>query len=423
MAGAGALNTIAGAVQRQAVEAAQRRQATVTAMAASRVRGEPEEVTALGLMSGTSLDGIDAAILTTDGRRVLARGPAATFPYPAGFQRRLRSVVGREPAPADAGVVRRLTLLHAEAVRRLLRAAGVAASEITIVGFHGHTVLHRPDLRRTCQIGDGQLLADATGIPVVDDFRSADVAAGGHGAPLVPLFHLALAEDLAKPLAVLNIGGVANVTWIAAEAAPDAQLVAFDTGPGNALLDDWVRQVTGRCWDERGRLARGGRVDHELVRCWLADPYFRAPPPKSLDRNTYARVLDAVRGLSPEDGAATLAAFTVSAVATAAALFPAPPVRWLICGGGRRNAALMAMLTAAMPVPVEPAEAVGWDGDGLEAQAFAFLAVRSLRGLPLSLPSTTGVLRPTTGGRLHHPRRREALQTTDYTGSARTRSR
>jgi anhydro-N-acetylmuramic acid kinase len=373
--------------------------------AESAERGAPTALTALGLMSGTSLDGIDVAILTTDGERVLARGPAATFPYPTGFQRQLRTVIGRAPEPADTPVVRRLTLLHAEAVRRLLRTAGIAAAEVAVVGFHGHTVFHRPDLRCTCQIGDGQLLADRTGIAVVDDFRSADVAAGGHGAPLVPLFHRAIAADLAKPLAILNIGGVANVTWIAGEAAAEPQLVAFDTGPGNALLDDWVRQVTGRRWDERGRMARGGRVHEGLVRSWLADPYFRAPPPKSLDRDTYARVLDAVRGLNPEDGAATLAAFTVGAVAAAVDLLPAPPARWLICGGGRRNAALMSMLTAAVDAPLEPAEAVGWDGDGLEAQAFAFLAARSLRGLPLSLPSTTGVPQPTTGGRLHHPRR------------------
>lgn len=349
------------------------------------------------------MDGIDAAVITTDGDAVSAFGPGASYPYPARFRNRLRAVLGRERDPEMDAVTRDLTLRHVDAVQRLLNAAGMAADDIDVIGFHGHTVVHRPELRITQQIGDGDLLARSTGVCVVDDLRGADVAAGGHGAPMVPLYHAALARELPKPLAVLNIGGVANVTWIGSGDPPD--LLAFDTGPGNALIDDWVCRVAGQRWDERGRLARGGRAHDDRIADWLIDPHFAAPPPKSLDRNTYAKVLDAVRDLSPEDGAATLTAFTVQAVARAVAWLPAPPLRWLISGGGRHNRTMMAMLAEALKVPVEPVEAAGWDGDAIEAQAFAFLAVRSLQGRPLSLPTTTGVAAPQTGGVLHRPDR------------------
>lgn len=384
------------------------------------VVGDRTPITALGLMSGTSMDGIDAAIVTSDGERVFALGPVATSPYEADFRDRLRDLLGREPGVADSAIIRRLTLLHAEAVRRLLAAHDLSAAAIDVIGFHGHTVLHRPESKLTLQIGDGQLLADETGIAVVEDFRSADVAAGGHGAPFAPLFHAALARAVAKPVAVLNIGGVANVTWIGHEPRPrprpgteagtdptaeeGKEVIAFDTGPGNALVDDWLQAVCGQGWDEGGRLARGGRIHYEMIARWLQDPYFRALPPKSLDRNRFASVLADAHALSPEDGAATLTAFTVRCVAEAQRFLPAPPHRWLVCGGGRYNETMMAMLAGALTVPVEPVEAVGWNGDALEAEAFAFLAVRSLRGMPLSLPTTTGVSAPLTGGILRLPK-------------------
>jgi anhydro-N-acetylmuramic acid kinase len=370
--------------------------------------GDDAPITALGLMSGTSMDGIDAAIVTSDGRRIFGFGPVATYPYDAALRDRLRDLLGREPGTADADVIRRPTLLHAEAVRRLLAANTISPGAIDVIGFHGHTVLHRPELKLTLQIGDGQMLADETGIAVVEDFRSDDVAAGGHGAPLAPLFHAALARDVAKPVAVLNIGGVANVTWIGSAIGSGAEggerIVAFDTGPGNALIDDWVKAASGQGWDEGGRLARGGRIHDDLIAAWLQDEYFRALPPKSLDRNRFASILADMRDLTVEDGAATLTAFTVRCVAAAERFMPAPPRRWLICGGGRCNETMMAMLAHALPAPVEPVEAVGWNGDALEAEAFAFLAVRSLRALPLSLPSTTGVPSPLTGGILRRPR-------------------
>ena len=345
---------------------------------------------ALGLMSGTSLDGIDVALVETDGRGRVIPGPALTIVYPAEFREQLRALLGGVGAVAE--VEARLTRLHAEAVEEFLR--GNPGTAIDVVGFHGHTILHRPAERRTWQIGDGAQLAQSLGLDVVADFRSADIAAGGEGAPLAPLFHVALAADLAKPLAVLNIGGVANVTWI----GENARVLAFDAGPGNALIDDWVRRHTGAAADFDGALARAGRVSAADVAGFLASPFFDRPPPKSLDRDEFRDALPA--GLSPEDGAATLTEMTAAAVAAAIRHFPALPREWLVTGGGRHNPALMEALHRLLDASVRPAEAVGWDGDALEAQAFAYLAVRSLEGLPLSLPSTTGVPQPIRGGRL-----------------------
>ena len=364
-----------------------------------RLRPARRPLTALGLMSGTSLDGVDAAVLVTDGETISARGPALTVPYDPAFRARLRGLLGHRPTPADADVIGDLTALHAAAVNALRDAMSPGSSDIDVVGFHGHTVLHRPHDGETWQIGDGQVLADMVGLPVVYDFRSADVAAGGQGAPFASLYHAAMAKDLAKPLAVLNVGGVANVTWLGA----DGTVIAFDTGPGNALIDDWVQRHTGQLLDVDGALARGGRIDEGLLTEWLAEPFFHAPPPKSLDRESFAYRMAGVAGLSPADGAATLTAFTARTVALARHQMPAKPTRWLVCGGGRRNGTLMAMLATALEAPVGPVETAGWDGDSLEAEAFAFLAVRSLSGLPLSLPTTTGVPAPQSGGRLAEP--------------------
>ena len=341
-------------------------------------------------MSGTSIDGIDVALVETDGRDRVQPGPSLTVRYPDQFRDRLRSVLGGT-GPV-AAVEAELTRLHVEAVEHFLGLH--PGSAVDVVGFHGHTIVHRPAERRTWQIGDGALLARRLGVDVVADFRSADVAAGGEGAPLAPLFHAALAAALAKPIAVLNIGGVANVTWI----GEGQDILAFDTGPGNALIDDWVRRHTGVAADLDGALARAGRVSERHVERFLANPFFDRPPPKSLDRDDFRNVMPT--GLSLEDGAATLTEMTATAVATATRHFPAVVQEWLVTGGGRHNPALMEALRRRLGLPVRPVEATGWNGDALEAQAFAYLAVRSLEGLPLSLPSTTGVPRPTTGGRL-----------------------
>lgn len=354
----------------------------------------------IGLMSGTSLDGVDAAWVETDGVRIGHIGPRLTVSYDDGFRRALRAILDAAPglAPDDAGlqaVVTRLTEYHADAVARLGQAAD-------LIGFHGQTILHRPAQRRTWQIGDASLLARQTGLPVAYDFRSADIEAGGQGAPLAPAYHAALAVALPKPLVVLNVGGVANVTWIGA----DGELVAFDTGPGNGLLDDWIRARTGAAFDADGELALAGRVDDAVLERLLAHPYVSQPYPKSLDRLDFTRAMSTsgIESLSIADGAATLVAFTAEAAASAA--LPRRPLRWLVSGGGRRNPAIMHALArscARRSEPVELVEAVGWDGDALEAQCFGFLAARVAAGISLSFPSTTGVRAPMGGGRIALP--------------------
>lgn len=347
-------------------------------------------------MSGTSCDGVDAALVETDGRSAITCGSWLSEPYDAAFHDRLRSVLGGRGDVA--AVERELTERHAHAVRDLLARQSIAPGNVDVVGFHGQTILHEPERGRTWQIGDGPLLAGLTGIDVVNDFRSADVAAGGQGAPFVPLFHAALAAALPRPLAVLNVGGVANVTWIGEEGV-DGELIAFDTGPGNAMLNDWTLRHTGQPADIGGVLAGGGRADAGALSVLLTNPYFERPAPKSLDRDAFDAA--PLERLSAADGAATLVAFTAAAVAQAQTLFPRPVNRWLVAGGGRHNPTIMAALAQRLSAAVAPVEAVGWDGDALEAQAFAYLAVRSLRGLPLTVPTTTGVSRPLTGGRLH----------------------
>ncbi len=355
---------------------------------------------AVGMMSGTSMDGIDVAVLQTDGGRSIESVAAQSIPYDDAFRQRLRSALGHsEPDPALA---EELTRRHAEAVLDLLSASGIGAADVDVAGFHGHTILHDPANHRTFQMGDGALLSHLLGVDVVFDFRAADVAAGGEGAPFAPIYHAALAPE-ARPVCFLNIGGVANLTWIGADADPSRpdvfdHLLAFDTGPGNALIDDFVQARTGAACDWDGALAASGRVDLSALGALMAHRYFEVPPPKSLDRNEFDA--GAVSGLLDADGAATLAAFTVESISRAARFLPTPPVRWLVTGGGRKNAYLLRELATALSAPVVPTEAEGIDGDVLEAQAFAYLAVRCLRGWPLSGPNTTGVPAPQTGGQI-----------------------
>jgi anhydro-N-acetylmuramic acid kinase len=357
----------------------------------------------IGLMSGTSLDGVDAALIETDGENTVRPGPALTIPFDARTRALLRAAIDDAPAAAEGGPVphsiREAESLsseaHARAVKALLDKAGLAARDVALIGFHGQTILHRPARRQTWQIGDGALLARLTGIDVVNHFRHADVAAGGQGAPFMPLYHAALAREtgLPMPIVVVNIGGVSNVTFIDGET-----VLAFDSGPGNAPIDDWMHRHTGRPVDEGGALARQGRIDEAALAAMLAHPFFDRAPPKSLDRQDFG--MAAVDGLNPADGAATLAAFTAAAIARGREFFPRPAATWIVCGGGRHNDFLMARLSGAVGAAVRKGEDVGWDGDALEAQGFAYLAMRSVRGLPLSLPSTTGVPRPMTGGEL-----------------------
>jgi anhydro-N-acetylmuramic acid kinase len=361
-------------------------------------------VWAVGTMSGTSMDGVDVALVRTDGETIAEVGPALTLAYDDGFRARLFAVVkGGADAAEIAAVERQLTERHWTAIGSLVRRWSGDPRAIKVIGFHGHTLWHRPAEHRTRQIGDGRLLARLAAAPVVNDFRSLDMAEGGEGAPLASLYHLARANEsgLERPLAVLNIGGVANVTWIgAAEGDGRPSILAFDTGPGGALLDDWALAHTGQPCDVDGALAAAGKVDSAILARLMAHPYFDRVPPKSLDRLAFDVSLS---GLSAQDGAATLTAFTAAAVARGTAFFPAPVRRWLATGGGRHNPVLLARIGEAVGAVIEPVEEAGWNGDAIEAEAFAYLAVRSLRAMPLSLPETTGARTAVTGGRLHMP--------------------
>lgn len=360
----------------------------------------------IGLMSGTSLDGVDAALIETDGGMWITPVAGSEQPYSKAERASLQAAVdaalkwrfsGEEP-PEFADAERALTGAHVRAVKSVIAASGLTPDQIDLVGFHGQTVLHRaPTPERpgaTRQIGDGAALAEAIGIDVVHDMRSADVAAGGQGAPLATLYHDALfkRDRLDGPIAVLNLGGVANVSWLGA-----GEPLAFDTGPANGLLDTWCEQTIGETCDRNGALAARGTVNPAALTKLMDHPYFALEPPKSLDRWDFS--LDPVRGLSPEDGAATLTAFTAQTVSDAI-LRMGRPERILATGGGRKNPVMMAAIAEKLDRPAEPVEAVNWNGDLMEAQAFAWLAVRSVKGLPLSLPSTTGVPEPMTGGRL-----------------------
>ncbi|TPE53810.1 anhydro-N-acetylmuramic acid kinase [Amaricoccus solimangrovi] len=355
----------------------------------------------LGLMSGTSMDGVDAAVLETDGEAILGFGPSAFLPFTEAERDILRAGLGLWPEAPEVAAI--------EALSRAAHARAVAGfADVDLVGYHGQTLAHDPKGRGTHQAGRGDLLARETGLPVVWDFRAADVASGGEGAPLVPFFHFACARFIGAetPLAFLNLGGVGNVTWVdPRQPAPEAEgaLLAFDTGPGNALIDDFLKARTGASFDADGATAGRGRVAAEVLADLGTHPYILRTPPKSLDRQDFHGYLDRVSHLSAEDGAATLAALTAACVAEAARHFPEPPSRWLVHGGGRRNLTLTRMIAARTNAPVDPVEVVGLDGDMLEAQAFAFLAARVVRGLPTSSPATTGARLPVSGGRISRP--------------------
>lgn len=352
---------------------------------------------ALGAMSGTSLDGVDAAMVLTDGETVLDFGPHAYRPYTEAERAVIRAALGRWPG--ETGVAEAAEVVETAHVELLSRFTGA-----DVVGFHGQTLAHDPRGRGTHQAGNGELVAQALGVTTVWDFRSADVEMGGQGAPLVPFFHHALARRIGAtaPVAFLNLGGVGNVTWVnprMTDPQDDGALLAFDTGPANAPVNDLMRARLGRDQDEGGALALQGRADDQVLEAFLAMPYFFKMPPKSLDRNDFHRLLDLVAPLSDADAAATLTVAAAAAVARGTEHFPVPVDRILVAGGGRHNWALMAALSVRLP-GVMPVEAVGLDGDMMEAQAFAHLAVRVLRGLPTSAPSTTGVAAAVGGGRI-----------------------
>ncbi|MGJ4856253.1 anhydro-N-acetylmuramic acid kinase [Labrys sp. KB_33_2] len=364
-------------------------------------------MTALGLMSGTSMDGIDAALIETDGLDTVEMGPTVELAYSEEERTLLRraladavAVKSRNERPGALVAAERLiTRKHADVVSDFLKAHDLSPDDIDVIGFHGQTVLHRPQERLTVQLGDGQALADSLGIRTVYDMRAADVAEGGQGAPLVPVYHQALvqAAKLAGPVAVLNLGGVGNVSYVAKGRDP----IAFDTGPANALIDDLMMERTGVALDQDGRQALAGKVDENILGQLMAHPYFGEAPPKSLDRNAFSR--EAVADLPTPDAVATLAAFTARSAAAARQWLPAEPKLWIVCGGGARNPAILNFLRAETGVPVRTADEFGWSAAMMEAQAFAYLAARSLKELPLTFPSSTGVGKALTGGILAVP--------------------
>lgn len=348
----------------------------------------------VGMISGTSADGIDIALIETDGQRVIATGASGTYPYRPATRARILALAAatRVPDPAEAdAVAEAVETDHQAALKAYAAEHGVDLDRLDLLGFHGQTVFHDAPHGVTVQLGDPARFAALVGLPVVGRFRDADMANGGEGAPIVPLYHAAIVADLTLPMAVLNIGGVSNATLVTSETVS-----AYDIGPGNAPLDDWVSRHTGQGYDQDGALAGAGTVDSDRVAKALAHPYFSRRGPRSLDRNDFTAAM--VDGLGLEDGAATLVEITAAAIAHAAGDMAPAPTRWLVCGGGRRNPAMMAALSRALTAPVEPIETIGFDGDVIEAQAIAFLAVRSRLGLPLTVPSSTGCRTPTPGG-------------------------
>ncbi|RBW57678.1 anhydro-N-acetylmuramic acid kinase [Ruegeria sp. A3M17] len=349
----------------------------------------------LGAMSGTSMDGVDAAVVETDGHRILGFGPSGYRAYSDDERAVLRAALGQWHGPDVDAAAELVTLAHAEALSEF--------DEVDLIGVHGQTLAHEPSGRGTLQVGDGKGLAQALGVPVVWDFRSDDVAMGGEGAPLAPFFHFACAKwiEATQPLCFLNLGGVGNLTYVDPSyngpEAPGA-LLAFDTGPANAPVDDLMQARLGLPMDRDGAVARGGTVETGALELFLSEPYFTRMPPKSLDRNDFSEMIKLVQELSDADAVATLTGMCAAGVVQGMEHCPKPPSRLLVTGGGRHNPVLMEMLRVALDCPVEPVEAVGLDGDMLEAQAFAYLAARVARRLPTSCPGTTGVKALVGGG-------------------------
>lgn len=357
---------------------------------------------AIGFMSGTSMDGVDITLIESDGESIIRRGEGYLRVY-TDAERELienavaasRELTDRTSRPEPLALAEQaVTDAHVDAIETYLSLNRLEASDIDVTGFHGQTVLHRPDEALTVQLGDGALLARKTGIDVVYDLRANDMLCGGQGAPLVPVYHRALVRQskLNLPIAVVNVGGVANVTWIGG----DGDMVAFDTGPGNAMLDDWVSSHTSQRIDEDGKLGAKGQVDDTALKEFLSSSYFSSLPPKSLDRNDFSIL--SISNLNLEDGAATLTRFTAESLALAAQHMPAEPLQWVICGGGARNPSMMDAFQSCLPGPICSADDLGWSGAFLEAEAFGFLAIRSMLGLPITYPGTTGVSEPVSGG-------------------------
>ncbi|MBE2192246.1 MAG: anhydro-N-acetylmuramic acid kinase [Alphaproteobacteria bacterium] len=359
----------------------------------------PRLYKAIGLMSGTSLDGVDVALIETDGQGVVVPLGFAYKEYPEDLRQSIRQCFGARTGNDQTDQAEcDLTLFHAVAVREFLTQESLDKTDIDLIGFHGQTITHDPGNGLTWQLGNGKLLANELGIDVVNDFRTNDVQQGGQGAPLIPVYHYARARvsNLKNPVAILNIGGVSNVTWIGED---EDDILAFDCGPGNALIDDLILKTTGERFDRDAGWARQGRADQDVLARWLAHPFFDAPAPKSLDRDAWD--VTTISNFPLMDAAATLTEFTIRTIVRGADLFPQPAKAWYVTGGGRMNPAIIDGLKNALNTQVYKVDDLGWNGDALEAEGFAYMAVRHRLDLPISFPKTTGCTAPLTGGKLH----------------------
>ena len=349
---------------------------------------------AIGCMSGTAMDGIDVALIETDGYNYINPIGFLSDVHEPDFREKLRSCLNKTTMDESAEYVeRKFTMRHIPIIQQLINNFNLSIHDIDIIGFHGQTIHHDPDKKSTIQLGDGGLLAQETGIDVAHSIRHADVQSGGQGAPFLPVYHRALAQNanLDFPIAVINIGGVGNITWINGE-----NMIAFDTGPGNAMIDDWIKQHTGKTYDQDGKIAAAGTVDKSIIEQFLSLPYFLKKHPKSLDRNDFNGIK--IDSLSLEDGAATLTEMTVQSIALSISQCPEKPSALYITGGGRHNTYMMKRLGQVTVLSVHSTDTLGWDGDAMEAQGFAYMAVRTLLNEPISFPSTTGCPTPTVGG-------------------------
>ncbi len=357
-------------------------------------------LTVVGTMSGTSFDGIDVALITTDGNKVTSLSNNFSVYYQERLRQNIRRVLsGDYDSKMLLDTEDEITLYHAQAINRLLKESGLDKEQVDLIGFHGQTIFHDSRTYKTWQLGNPSLLAELSGINVIADFRRRDMANGGEGAPLAPLFHAAIFSEATPPLAIINIGGVANITYLGRK----NNIIAFDTGPGCALIDDWIYSRMQLKYDADGEVGSIGTVHYEILDSLMEDSYFSRKPSKSLDRNHFTSVFNNISNLNAADGVATLTHFTAKAIAAAKQFLPQNPVKWIISGGGRRNKYLMKILANDYGLDVQNIDEFFFkntklNGDFIEAQAFAFLAARSYLHLPLSLPSTTGTVKPVSGG-------------------------
>lgn len=370
-----------------------------------------DSVLAIGLMSGTSRRGVDAALIETDAFEHVRPLVFQTNPYSPGVRSLLaqaREVAQSLPIPGPHPVIDEaasvVSSLHLEAIRKLLSSSGFEHTEIEVVGMHGHSIMHRPESGTSWQLGNGLALATESRINVVSDFVATDQGEGGCGGPLLPVFYRALMHEEAKPAAVLDLGETARLT----AHYSDRELGSLEVGPGTRLLDAWMQLHFDKDFDEDGAMSARGTPDEDVIEELIAHPYFRKEAPKSVDLDIFS--IAPVRDLSPEDGAATLAAFTAECVVRGLLRLAQRPDRFWVAGGGRKNATLLRMIASRTGISARPIDKLGWNGDALDAQGYAYLAVRRVALKSSTYPETTGVKVPAHCGKIHIPLDRRSVE-------------